>query len=176
MRIEDGYEARRLGFGYEFREAVDAAVARIAENPRAYPDRYRGARRALMRRFPYILWYRALPDLVVVPDALMVSEHAEGHAHRRLIVELAAETRLPAIYAFRSYLEAGGLMAYWPDENEISRLSADYVDRIFKGANPAELPFHQPTRFALGVNLKTANILGLTIQPSLLARADEVIQ
>ena len=66
MRIEDWYEGRRPGLGHEFREAVDAAIARIGENPLAYPDRYRGARRALVRRFPYILWYRVLADFALV--------------------------------------------------------------------------------------------------------------
>jgi plasmid stabilization system protein ParE len=66
MRAEDWYEAQRPGLGHEFREAVDATIARIAEKPLAYPDRYHGARRALVRRFPYVLWYKALPDLIVV--------------------------------------------------------------------------------------------------------------
>jgi plasmid stabilization system protein ParE len=66
MRAEDWYEALRPGLGHEFREAVDATIARIAANPLAYPDRYHGARRALVRRFPYVLWYRTLPDLIVV--------------------------------------------------------------------------------------------------------------
>ena len=66
MRAEDWYEAQRPGLGHEFRDAVDAAIARIAENPLACPDRYLGARRALVRRFPYVLWYRALPDRVIL--------------------------------------------------------------------------------------------------------------
>ena len=66
MRIEDWYEGQRPGLGHEFREAVDIAITRIAENPFAYPDRYRGARRALVRHFPYALWYRALADFVII--------------------------------------------------------------------------------------------------------------
>jgi len=89
---------------------------------------------------------------------------------------LADRYRLPAMYQFRQFAAEGGLMSYGPDTADIFRRAASYVDRILKGANPAELPVQQPTKFLLVLNLKTAKALGLTVQPSLLARADEVIE
>jgi putative ABC transport system substrate-binding protein len=97
-------------------------------------------------------------------------------ANRSLIIGLAEHYRLPAMYQFRQFAAEGGLMSYGPDTADIFRRAAAYVDRILKGANPAELPVQQPTKFQLVLNLKTAKALGLTVQPSLLARADEVIE
>jgi putative ABC transport system substrate-binding protein len=96
--------------------------------------------------------------------------------HARRVAELAAKNRLPAVYDLRPYVEAGGLISYGPDVVDVWRRSAVYVDKILKGANPADLPIAQPTKFELVINLKTAKALGLTIPQSLLARADEVIQ
>jgi putative ABC transport system substrate-binding protein len=95
---------------------------------------------------------------------------------RSELADLAAKYRLPAIYAERLYCEAGGLMSYGPNDPELHRLSARYVDKILKGAKPADLPIEGPTRFTLVINMKTANALGLTIPQSILARADEVIE
>ena len=95
--------------------------------------------------------------------------------HRQAIVTLAAKYRLPAIYAFREPVEAGGLMAYGPSFPERFRQAATFVDKILKGAKPADLPVEQPTRFELVVNLKTAKALGLTIPAALLVRAHQVI-
>jgi len=92
------------------------------------------------------------------------------------IVELAARSRLPAMYELSRFVELGGLISYSADLNEIWRRAATYVDRILKGAKPAELPVEQPTKFELVINLKTAKALGLTIPPSLLQRADQVIE
>jgi putative ABC transport system substrate-binding protein len=96
--------------------------------------------------------------------------------NRRLIVALAAEHRLPAIYATREFVEEGGLMAYGPSYPDLYRRAASYIDKIFKGTKPSDLPVEQPTRFELIVNLKTAKALGVDVPPMLLARADEVIE
>jgi putative ABC transport system substrate-binding protein len=109
-------------------------------------------------------------------DALIAADVAENYTHRQLIVELAAQARLPAIYPFRAFVDIGGLMAYSVDLVAMFRGAAGYVDRIFKGANPGDLPYQLPTNSRLVINLKTAKALGLTIPPSVLARADEVIQ
>jgi ABC-type uncharacterized transport system substrate-binding protein len=109
------------------------------------------------------------------PGALFVLFDPMLFAHRIRIAEFANRNRLPAMYPHREYAEAGGLMAYGTDLRENFRRAATYVDKILKGAKPADLPVEQPTKFELVVNLTTAKTLGLTIPPSLLARADEVI-
>ncbi len=98
------------------------------------------------------------------------------YRHRTQLAELSVKHRLPGIYESDEYVEAGGLMSYGPDFPDLYRRSASYVDRIFKGAKPGDLPFEQPTKFELVINLKTAKSLGLTIPPSLLQRADQVIE
>ena len=92
------------------------------------------------------------------------------------IAELAVSLKLPSIYTNRSYPEAGGLLSYGPDPDAISKRTAIYIDRILKGERPADLPVEQPTKFQLVLNLKTANALGLSIPPSLLAFADAIIE
>jgi putative ABC transport system substrate-binding protein len=107
--------------------------------------------------------------LIVAPSGLTLS-------HRDLIVKLAAQYRLPAVYASRAFVRIGGLISYGIDAIDPHRRAAGYVDRILKGEKPADMPVQGPIKYELLINLKTANALGLTIPPSLLARADEVIE
>jgi putative tryptophan/tyrosine transport system substrate-binding protein len=109
-------------------------------------------------------------------DALVVSEAIENYTSRLLIVELADKARLPAIYPYREYVEISGLMAYAIDTPDLGRRAADQIDQILKGTKPGEIPYYQPTTFKLSINLKTAKTLGLTIPPSLMTVADEVIE
>jgi len=108
--------------------------------------------------------------------ALAVSPSAMFAGEARHLVDLAARDRLPAVYPWREYVDTGGFMAYGPNVADSFRRAATYVDKILKGARPGDLPVEQPTKFELVINLKTAKALGLTIPPSLLARADEVIE
>ena len=109
-------------------------------------------------------------------DALTVRPAPMFTSERRRLVDLAAKNRLPAVYAWREFVDAGGLMAYGPTGADLYQRAATYVDKILRGARPADLPVEQPTKFELSINLKTAKALGLTIPQSLLQRADQVIE
>jgi putative ABC transport system substrate-binding protein len=107
---------------------------------------------------------------------LIVTLSQLAAAHRVVIIGLAAKLGLPAIYALPLFAQSGGLIAYGPDAVDPYRRAAEYINRIFKGENPADLPVQAPTKYELVINLKTAKTLGLEIPPTLLARADEVIE
>jgi putative ABC transport system substrate-binding protein len=120
---------------------------------------------------------KAFSDMVAArAGALNVLTSIMLFSERKRLVDLAAKNRLPAVYPWREPVDAGGFMSYGPHLPDIFRRAATYVDKILKGAKPADLPVEQPTKFELVINLKTAKALGLTIPQSLLQRADEVIQ
>ena len=140
--------ARALGVRLQFVEAQDAD-----EFARAFSDMSSARAGAL----------------TVLPSNRFLREH-------RRLVDLAAKNRLPAVYTSREFVDAGGLMSYGANEPDLFRRAATYVDKVLRGAKPADLPVEQPTKFELVINLKTAKALGLTIPPSVLARADQVIE
>ena len=109
-------------------------------------------------------------------EALLVEPSAIFNSHRKEIVELVEKSRWPAMYPRTDYVEEGGLMTYGANTNDLFRRAAIFVDKILKGAKPADLPVEQPTKFEFVINLKTANQIGLTIPPTVLARADKVIR
>jgi putative ABC transport system substrate-binding protein len=120
---------------------------------------------------------RAVTTIANGPDGgLIVTPSATESFHRDLIVRLASQYRLPVVYPFRIWAAVGGLISYGPDSDDQFRRAAGYVDRVLRGAKPADLPVQAPTKYQLVINLKTAKTLGLTLPATLLARADEVIE
>jgi putative ABC transport system substrate-binding protein len=120
---------------------------------------------------------RVIETFARVPDGgLLVLPDGTSIQHRDLVIALAARHRLPTVYAFRFFVAAGGLMSYGTNVIEQNRMAASYIDRILRGAKPAELPVQAPTRYETALNLKTAKALGLDVPPSLLVRADDVIE
>jgi putative ABC transport system substrate-binding protein len=112
----------------------------------------------------------------VSPDILVVLNDPFMFTYRKIIVDAVAQLRLPAIYGYREYADDGGMISYGASITDTYRRAAGYVDKILRGLRPADLPIELPTRFELVINLKTAKALGLEVPPTLLARADEVIE
>ena len=184
-----------IGEGYSGKwvELLKETVPRISRmavllngaNPasRIYLQEMQGAARALQVRLQ-IFEARELGQLesafpLMEKDrarALIVTADPLFSTHRGPILEFAGRRRVPVMYCFREFVDAGGLMAYGPSLPASYRRVATYVDKILKGTKPADLPVEQPTRFELVINLKTAKTLGLTIPPSVMVRADQVIQ
>jgi putative ABC transport system substrate-binding protein len=120
---------------------------------------------------------RAFSDMTKAhAEALVVLATPVFNSEKRRLVDLANKNRLPAMFSMREFVDAGGLMSYGPDLAHLFRRAATYVEKILKGAKPADLPIEQPTKFELVINARTAKALGLTIPPSLLARADHIIE
>ena len=120
---------------------------------------------------------RAVAAFARAPNGgLIVTASPAAALHRELIISLAARHKLPAVYFERDFVAAGGLISYGPDQIDMYRRAAAYVDRILKGEKPADLPVQAPTKYELVINLKAAKALGLTVPPTLLGRADEVIE
>ena len=144
---------------------IEAAASKFAVQVSAAPVRRRADIEPAIDEFAR----GANGGLVLINDFILTP-------HRELIAMLAARHRLPMIANLRSFATSGGLMSYAVDLSDLFRKAATYIDRILKGAKPADLPLQQPTKFELTINLKTARALGLEIPPTLLARADEVIE
>jgi putative ABC transport system substrate-binding protein len=150
---------------YLYLRAFEAVPRSIAAEVTASPVRDTGEVEAAFAK----LGREPGGGLIVAPDAFTI-------VHYQLFIRLAQQHRLPAVYLYRTYAAEGALMSYGPDPYDVFRRSASYVDRILKGAKPADLPVQQPTKFELAINLKTAKALGLQISEKLVALADEVIE
>jgi len=188
-----GLGSELVGKGLEQLKQAVPGVSRVAVlwQPGAYSERtdkdmLRGAEaaaRALGVRLQFVEardpgdFDRAFSDMTRArAGALTVLPSTMFFVERTRLVDRAAKNRLPAVYALREFVDAGGLMAYGASSADMYRRAATYVDKILKGAKPTDLPVEQPTKFELVINLKTAKVLGLTIPQSLLVRADEVIR
>jgi putative ABC transport system substrate-binding protein len=164
---------------YAFLNTTDGIAARFQ-----YEEQGRAAAKALAIQFQLVEVKAANPDFddafrVIVKDrvgAIVVSSSPVMGSHRKRILSLVEHTRIPAMYAEQTWPNVGGLMSYGANFTDLYRRSAVYVDKILKGAKPADLPVEQPSKFELVINLKTAKQIGLTIPPNVLARADRVIR
>lgn len=192
--LSDDQDPEILGKRLQLLKEVAPAVSKVAILTRVPPSavvplvsRYEAALESGAKALGLQVrqWYLQGPDdinkaFIAIPregfGALQVAYVPVTWINRRQILDLAARHRLPAIYMHRTYALDGGLMAYGEDEREVPQRLAVYVDKILRGAKPADLPIEQPTKFELVINLKSAKAMGLTIPQSLLVRADEVIQ
>jgi putative ABC transport system substrate-binding protein len=185
------FEYAMFGKSLELLKKVAPAVTRVGFmfNPdiSAYYDQFLPAFEADARQYSIKLTVArvgteaeidaAVAELAATPGGgLIVLPDAYTLVHRQLIVTSTAQHRIPAIYSYRQVITEGGLMSYGPETSDIFRRSASYVDRILKGANPADLPARAPAKFEFAINLKTATTLGLTVPPTVIALADEVIE
>jgi putative tryptophan/tyrosine transport system substrate-binding protein len=185
------FEYSMFGKSLELLKEVAPAVTRVGFifNPdmSAYYDQFLPAFETQARQYSIKLTVArvgteaeidaAIAKLAAAPGGgLMVPPDAYTLVHRNLIVQSTAQRRIPAIYSYRQLIKEGGLMSYGPETSDIFRRSASYVDRILKGANPAELPAQAPAKFEFAINLKTATTLGLTVPSTVIALADEVIE
>jgi ABC-type uncharacterized transport system substrate-binding protein len=185
------FEYAMFGKSLELLKKVAPAVTRVGFifNPdmSAYYDQFLRAFETEARQYSIKLTVArvgsqaeteaAVAKLAAAPGGgLMVPPDAYTLVHRDLIVQSAAQHQIPAIYSYRQLIKEGGLMSYGPQTSDIFRRSASYVDRILKGANPAELPAQAPAKFEFAINLKTATMLGLSVPPTVVALADEVIE
>ena len=183
--VQPELETKRLELLTEMAPG-SAGVAALLNmgNPVTAPQLKELDRAARLKGLPFRLFdvrerhdiERAFTAIDGSSEAVVVGLEALTQAHRKLIAELAVKYRLPAIYGGREFVDAGGLMFYGPSLPDIYHRFATYVDKIFKGTKPADLPVEQPTRFELIVNVRAAKVIGITVPPSLLARADEVIE
>jgi putative ABC transport system substrate-binding protein len=183
--VQPELETKRLELLTEMAPG-SAGVAALLNmgNPVTAPQLKELERAARLKGLPFRLFdvrerhdiERAFKAIDGSSEAVVVGLEALTQAHRKLIAELAVKHRLPAIYGGREFVDAGGLMFYGPSFPDIYHRFATYVDKIFNGTKPADLPVEQPTRFELIVNVRAANAIGITVPPSLLARADEVIE
>jgi putative ABC transport system substrate-binding protein len=164
-RVAIMFNPEMAAFGPLYLRSVEAAAPSFSVEPVAAPVHDEAEVESAIAS----LGREAGDGLIVVPDVFTAS-------HRKPLIELAAKYRVPAIYPLPYYARDGGLLSYGVDYLDLYRRAAFYVDQILKGARPRDLPVQQPTKFELIVNLKTAKTLGLTVPPSLLARADEVIE
>jgi putative ABC transport system substrate-binding protein len=184
------FEYAMFGKSLELLKEVAPAVTRVGFifNPdmSAYYDQFLPAFETQARQYSIELTVArvsteaeidaAVAKLAAPGGGLMVPPDAYTLVHRDLVVQSTAQHQIPAIYSYRQVIKEGGLMSYGPETSEIFRRSASYVDRILKGANPAELPAQAPAKFEFGINLKTAMTLGLTVPPTVIALADDVIE
>ena len=185
------FESSMFGKSLELLKKVAPAVTRVSFifNPdmSAYYDQFLPAFETDARQYSIKLTVSrvatqseidaAVANLAAAPaGGLIVLPDAYTLVHREVIVRSTAKHRIPAIYSYRQVIKEGGLMSYGPETSDIFRRSASYVDRILKGANPADLPAQAPAKFEFAINLKTATTLGLTVPPTVIALADEVIE